>query len=84
MLISITILKIISKRGVPLSKFRKIRDDIQILETSTIKQPLKKKDYLEKKLANVKKRQKYVDLMELKAKLENVNIILINKINKYD
>jgi len=64
---------ITGKKGVPFSKFRKIRDETQILDILTIKQPLEKKDYLEKKLANVKKREEYVDLTELKTRIKNLD-----------
>ncbi|KAG4104659.1 hypothetical protein H8356DRAFT_1303516 [Neocallimastix lanati (nom. inval.)] len=64
---------ITGRKGLSFSEFIKVKDDIQILETSSIKQTLKKKDYLEKKLANVKKKQKLVDKMELKAIIKNFN-----------
>jgi len=60
------------KRGVPLKKMRRIKDNIKIFDAQTIKNSIEDKDYLEKKLSNVKKRKEYVDNIELQFKLQNV------------
>jgi hypothetical protein len=66
---------ITGKKGVPLSKIRKVKDDVQSYDISSIKKPLIEKDYLEKKLSSAKKRQQNIETMELIAKLQNFDAI---------
>jgi len=68
---------ITGRKGVPLSKFRRVRDEIQILDALAIKKSKENKDYLEKKLANVKKRQNYVATIELKSRTSTILIVLM-------
>ncbi|OUM62153.1 hypothetical protein PIROE2DRAFT_11653 [Piromyces sp. E2] len=50
---------------------KRVKDELQLLENKYIKKPLEEKDYLEKKLSNVKKREEYVKSLELQFLLKN-------------
>ncbi|ORX60053.1 hypothetical protein BCR36DRAFT_401603 [Piromyces finnis] len=88
---------ITGKKGLPLQKMKRVKDEYQELENKNIKRSLEEKDYLEKKIFQVKQREEYIKSIELQFFLKNfesfediepevkyeVSKILVKKYPKY-